>query len=91
LGSFLGVLFRLVKNILWSSAKDMGGETLRTGGKILSDIADNKSSDISAHNIVSEYICETAQSQTGKLSGRVRKRKCATSAASKIGKKKNKN
>ena len=55
IGSFLGGLFRRVRPILWSDVKDfgkttlkaLGQEALRTGGKILTGIADNPQ--VSAH------------------------------------------
>ena len=40
-GSFLSGLFRLVRAVLWSGVKAVGRETLLTGGRILSDLADN--------------------------------------------------
>jgi hypothetical protein len=43
IGSFFSGLFRMVSPILWSGAKALGRETLRTGGKILTDAAENKS------------------------------------------------
>ena len=46
IGSFLSGLFRLVRPVLWSGVKAVGRETMRTGGKILSDLADNTSSDV---------------------------------------------
>ena len=39
IGNFFGSLFRWVRPILLSGAKAVGHETLRTGGKILTDIA----------------------------------------------------
>jgi hypothetical protein len=58
IGSFSGGLFRAVRPILWSGAKDfgkatlraLGNEALRTGGKILTGIADNPA--LSAHDII---------------------------------------
>ena len=41
IGSFLGGLFRQVRTVLWSGVKAVGRETLLTGGRILSDLADN--------------------------------------------------
>ena len=43
IGSFLSGLFRFDRPILWSGAKVVGRETLRTGGKVFQDIAENKS------------------------------------------------
>ena len=63
----------------------MGGETLRTGGKILTDITERKPTDAAiAGDIVSKHVTESAQNLISKLKGRGRKR--ASKAAS--GKKK---
>ena len=35
--NFFGSLFRWVRPLLWSGTKTVGRETLRTGGKILTD------------------------------------------------------
>jgi hypothetical protein len=43
IGSFLGGRFRFIKPMLWSAGKAVGQEALRAGGKILTDIAENKS------------------------------------------------
>jgi hypothetical protein len=82
IGSFLGGLFRYVKPILWSGAKDIGRETLkalgreslRTGGRILTDMAD-RSPGVSSHDIITKHIGETTQNLIGKLRGKGRKRK----------------
>ena len=60
IGSFLRGLFRAVRSILWSGAKDfgkatlkaLGNEALRTGGKIITGIADNPT--VSVHEIISK-------------------------------------
>jgi hypothetical protein len=57
----------------------LGRETLRTGGEILADIADNKSPDISARDIISKHVGETTQNLIGRLRGGGRKRKRAPS------------
>src|SRR5215468_6659971 len=75
IGSFLSGVFRFVRPILWSGAKVVGRETLRTGGKILQVIADNSSPDVKAGDIVSKHIGETARNLIGKLRGKGRKRK----------------
>jgi hypothetical protein len=41
IGSFLSGLIRMVRPIPLSAAKTLGRETLRTGGKILTNIAEN--------------------------------------------------
>jgi hypothetical protein len=81
IGNLFGSLFRWVRPLLWSGAKAVGRETLRTGGKILSDIAVNKSPDVSAGDIVSKYVKESAQNLIGKLRGRGRKRPSSSSAS----------
>ena len=39
IGSFLRGLWRTVRPVLWSSAKSLGRKALRTGGKIMTEIA----------------------------------------------------
>jgi len=75
LGNFFAGLWRMVKPILWSGAKTVGRETLRTGGKILSDMADN-SDGTPAGDIVAKH----ARELIGKLKGGGRKRKAKTAA-----------
>ena len=72
---FFSGLWRMVKPILWSSAKTVGRETLSTGGKILSDMAD-KSAGTPAGDIVAKH----ARELIGKLKGGGRKRKAKTAA-----------
>ena len=69
----------MFKPILWSSAKTVGCETLRTGGKILSEMAD-KSAGTPAGNIVAKH----ARELIGKLKGGGRKRKARTAAAAAV-------
>jgi hypothetical protein len=88
IGNLFGSLFRWVRPLLWSGAKAVGRETLRTGGKILSDIAENKSPDVSAGDIVTKHVTESAQNLIGKLRGRGRKRPSSSSSASKKKRKK---
>lgn len=75
LGSFFSGLFRAVRPFLWRGAKVVGREALRTGGKILTDIAENQSPDVSTRHIVSKHVTESAQNLISKLRGRGRKRK----------------
>lgn len=76
IGNFFGSLFRWVKPILWSGAKALGRETMRTGGKILSEIAENRSPDVKARDIISKHVSESKQNLIGKLRGHgARKRK----------------
>jgi len=52
----------------------VGRETLRTGGKILTDFAARKSTDaVSAADIVSKHVTEFAQNLINELLGRGRK------------------
>ena len=73
IGSFLGGLWRMVRPILWSGAKIFGRETLRTGGTILSDMADNSDGTPAGH-IISKH----AKNLISNLKGRGCKRKAAT-------------
>jgi len=74
IGSFLSGLWRVVRPIIWSGAKALGRETLRTGGNILTDIA-RSSSDQNPRDIVSRHVIESTQNLIAKLRGRGRKRK----------------
>ena len=47
----------------------MGRETLRTRGKILTDIAENKSPELSPKDIVSKHYNDTVQNLIGNLRG----------------------
>jgi len=53
IGIFFVSLFRWVRPILWRGAKAVGRESLRTGGKILTDNAENSSPELSPKDIVS--------------------------------------
>jgi hypothetical protein len=77
IGSFLSGLFRMIRPIFVSGAKAVGRESLRTGGKILSDIAANKASDVEGvRDILAKHVSESAQGLIHKaLSGRGTKRK----------------
>ena len=74
IGNFFGSLFRWVRTILWRGAKAVSRETLRTGGKILTDIADNKSPELIPKDIVSKHVTESVQNLIGNLRGGGRKR-----------------
>ena len=67
MGNFNVSLFRWVRPILWSAAKAVGRETLRTGGKVLTDIAERKSTDNapSAGDIACKHVTESAQNVIG--------------------------
>jgi len=73
IGSFLAALWRVVRPVLWSGAKILVRETLRTGGDILADIARLTNED--PRDILSRRLNETTQNLIGKLWGRGRKRK----------------
>ena len=48
ISSFFGTLFCFVRPLLWTVG--------RTGGKIITDIAKNKSPDVSAEDIISKHV-----------------------------------
>jgi len=59
-GNFFGRLFRWVRPILWRGGKAVGHETLRTGGKILTDIAERSLTDsTSSGDIVSKLATKS--------------------------------
>jgi len=69
IGNFLGTLFRFVRPLLWTVG--------RTGGKIISDIGQNKSSDVRAEDIskhVGDAVTESTNRLISKLRGRGLKR-----------------
>jgi len=73
-GSFLSGLFRAVRPILWSGAKLLGTEALRTGGRILTGIADNPTH-ANVRQIISKNVTESLQNISSKMRGQGRKRK----------------
>jgi len=76
-GSLLGGLFRLIRPLFFSglrtAGKAFGKEALRTGGKILTDIADNPQTGIK--EIISKHVQSTVENLGSKMTGRGRKRK----------------
>ena len=58
---------------LRTAGKALGREALRTGGKILTDIADNPETGIK--EIISKHVQSTVQNLGTKMTGRGRKRK----------------
>jgi ribosomal protein S3AE len=52
----------------------VGGETYRTVGKIVADIVENKMSEVSYKDIVSEHVNEAELNLIGNRRGRKRKR-----------------
>jgi len=83
IGHSFGSLFRSLKPILWSGAKALGRGSLRTGGKILSVIAENRSPEVSVGDIVSRHMTESTQDLIDKLRGRGRKRTRARTSQNK--------
>jgi hypothetical protein len=47
----------------------VGRETLRTGGKILKDIVENKSPEVNTKDIVTKHVTESVQNLIGNLRG----------------------
>ena len=72
IGSVLTGFWRGIKPILWSGAKTLGRESVRTGGNILADLAQNTNTDVTPRDIVSKHLSETVGNV---LSGRGRKGK----------------
>jgi len=58
IGSFLRGLWRTVRPVLWSGAKSLGREALRTGGNIMTEIAANPGQ---TGDILSKHATETTQ------------------------------
>ena len=84
---FFGSPFRWVRPILWCGAKAVGRETLRTGGKILTDIAANTSPDVSPKDIVSKHVTELVKNLIGNLHGGGRNRARSVTSVTKKRKK----
>ena len=76
IGRFLRGLWRIVRPVLWSGAKPLGREALRTGGNIMTEIAANPGQ---TGDILSKHATETTQIIIKKLRGGGRKRKRASS------------
>jgi hypothetical protein len=73
IADILGTWWRFVRHLLWTGAKTLGKETLKTGSQLLSDLAD-KFHNVSAHDV----ITASAQNLVKRLRGagkRGRKRK----------------
>jgi len=77
LGSLLGGLFRSIRPLFSSGLRTAGKalcrEALRTGGKILTDIADNLQTGIK--EIILKHVQSTVQNMGTKMTGRGSKRK----------------
>ena len=52
----------------------LGSETLRTGGKFLTDIAENRLHELSPKDIVCKHVTDSVQNLIGNLRGGGRKR-----------------
>ena len=79
-GHGLGILsglFRLVRPVLWSGVKAVGREIVRTGGRILSDLADNTAGDVKPRHIIAKHVVDSAQTLIEKLRGKGSKRPAA--------------
>ena len=59
--------------MMWRGTKAVVRETLRTGGKILTDTAENRSPELSPKDI-SKHVTESVQNLIGNLRGGGRKR-----------------
>jgi len=66
IGNFLGTLFHFVRPLLWSVS--------RTGGKIITDIAKNKSPDFNAEDIISKLVRDTVTESKRYVFGKLRVR-----------------
>jgi len=58
IGSFPRGLWKTVRPVLWSSAKSLGREALRTGGKIMTDIAENPSQ---TDDMLAKHVSDSTQ------------------------------
>ena len=91
IGSFLSGLFRLIRPVVWSGVKAVGRETLRTGCRILSDLADNMAEDVKPRHSIAKHVSDSAQNLIQKLRGTGRKRAAALKSRGLPAKKKAKN
>jgi len=66
IGNFLGTLYRFVRPLLWTVG--------RPGGKIIIDIAKNKSPDVTAEDITSKHVGDAVTESTRQLIGKLRGR-----------------
>jgi len=66
IGNFLGTLLRFVRTLLWT----MG----RTRDKSITDIAKNKSPDVTAKDIISKLVGDAVTDSTRHLIGKLRSR-----------------
>jgi len=64
IGNFLGTLFRFVRPILWTVS--------RTGGKIITHMGKNNSTDVRAEDIISKHVGDVATESTHRLISKLR-------------------
>jgi hypothetical protein len=80
IGSVLTGFWRWINPILWSGAKTLSRESMRTGCRILADLAQNTNSDVTPRDIVAKYLCESVERLLS-VRGRKRKRNATTTTA----------
>jgi len=66
IGKFLCTLYRIVRLCLWTVG--------RTGGKFITDMAKNKSPDVSAEDIISKHVGDAVTESIRHLIGKLRRR-----------------
>jgi hypothetical protein len=69
IGNFFVNIFGVSDPILWRGAKAVVRETLRTRGKNLTNIAENRSPELCNWDIVSKHVTESVQNLIGNLRG----------------------
>jgi hypothetical protein len=58
IGDFSGSFFRWLQHLMWRVTKAVSRERLRTGDKILTDIAEDKLPELSPNDIVPKHVTE---------------------------------
>ena len=74
ISNFFGCHFRWIRPLRWRGDKAVGRETLHTGGKIVTDIAENKLPEANPKDIVSNHVTESVENVIGNLRPGERKR-----------------
>ena len=64
--NFLDTLYRFVRSLLWTVS--------RTGGRIITDIAKNKSPDVTVEDIISKHVSDAVTESTRQLISKLRGR-----------------